>query len=261
MMDDKPYICSEMKHTFTTLLLVVLFSSMGTSQSVKDSSIFTTQVSLSYAAQIPEGDLKNRFGWNSNIGFNVDIKLASNWVLGINSQFFFGNQVKDTSMLTDMYTSNGQIINQNGAFANVLAYERGWIFTGNIGKIFPIIGPNPNSGILFKFGVGFIQHKVRIEAEQDLVPQFTGEYSKLYDRYTNGLVLTQFIGYSHMGNKGLANFFAGIDLSEGFTRGRRLRQAGAETEVNKSRTDLLMGLRAGWIVPIRKRPLQDFYLN
>ena len=260
-MDDKPYLYREMRSTFATLFLVVFFTSLGTSQSVKDSSIFTTQVSLSYAAQIPEGDLKNRFGWNSNIGFNVDFKLASNWVIGINSQFFFGNQVKDTSMLTDMYTSNGQTINQNGAFANVLAYERGWIFTGNIGKVFPIIGPNPNSGILLKFGAGFIQHKVRIEAEQDLVPQFTGEYSKLYDRYTNGLVLTQFIGYSHMGNKGLANFFAGIDLSEGFTRGRRLRQAGAETEVNKSRTDLLMGLRAGWIVPIRKRPLQDFYLN
>lgn len=250
-----------MKHAFTSFFLVLIFSLTGKSQAVKDSAIFATQVSLSYAAQIPKGDLESRFGWNSNIGFNVDFKLASNWVVGINSQFFFGNQVKDTSMLIDMYTSTGQIINQNGTYSNVLAYERGWIFTGNVGKLFPVIGPNPNSGILCKFGAGFIQHKIRIEAERDLVPQFTGEYSELYDRYTNGFVLTQFFGYSHMGNRGLTNFFAGIDLSEGFTRGRRARQAGAPTEINKNRTDVLIGIRAGWIVPIRKRAPQDFYLN
>jgi len=250
-----------MKHVCIHFFVLIILSSTGLGQGVKDSSIFCTQVGLSYAAQLPEGDLKSRFGWNSNIGLNVDFKLASNWIIGVNSQFFFGDRIKDTSMLEDMLTSDGNIINQNGAYSNVLAFERGWIFTGTCGKLFPIIGPNPNSGILFKLGIGFMQQKVRIDSEQDLVPQFTGEYKKLYDRYTNGVVITQFLGYSHMSSNRLSNFFGGIEVSEGFTRGRRDRQAGGETVLNDKRTDILMGVRIGWIVPIRKRAPRDFYID
>lgn len=258
----KRYLCSTMRGCILILISFATLIQTASSQTIKDSSIFVPQISLSYAAQLPYGDLQERFGWNSNIGFNVDFKLASNWIVGANAQFFFGNQIKENSMLTHMYTSDGQIINQNGTFANVVAFERGWIFTGNFGRIFPVIGPNPNSGIVVKVGAGFMQHKVRIDSEQDLVPQFRGDYRKLYDRYTNGFVTTQFLGYLHMSNNRLTNFYAGFEMSEGFTQGRRARQMGqAPSEINESRVDVLAGLRFGWIVPIHRRAPKEFYFD
>ena len=246
----------------TLILVATMLCSYGAkSQHIKDSSIFAPIASISYAAQLPAGDLASRFGWNSNIGLNADFKLASNWVVGAGAQFFFGNQLKDTSMLVDIFTSDGNIINQNGALANVVAYERGWMFTANFGRLFPVFGPNPNSGVLFKMGVGYMQHKVRIDAEQDLVPQFVGDYRKLYDRFTSGIALNQFIGYMQMSNNRLANFYGGFDISQGFTKGRRARQAGAVTELNDSRLDIIYGIRFGWIVPIHKRAPREFYFD
>jgi len=260
-MDEKTLPLRTMKRLAIILIAVITLTLSVNAQNISDTSIFTPHISLSYAAQLPFGDLQDRFGINSNIGFNADFKLASNWVVGGGAQFFFGNQVKDLTMLDDMYTTDGQIINQNGAFANVVAFERGWIFTGNIGRLFPVIGPNPNSGIMVKLGLGFMQHKVRIDSEQDLVPQFVGEYRKLYDRYTNGFSATQFIGYVHMSNNRISNFFGGFEISEGFTKGQRSAQAGAPIELNDSRIDILAGLRFGWIVPIHRRKPNEFFVD
>lgn len=260
-MVHKPYICGSMRNVLFQFLLALIFCCSGYGQSIRDTAKFRTQLSISYAIQLPEGDLKQRFGWNSNLGLFLDFKLKSNWVIGLNSQFIFGNQIKDTSMLSDMLTSDGQIINQNGNYARVQAYERGWNFSGNFGRVFSVIGPNPNSGILVKLGIGFMQHKVRIDAEQNLVPQFTGDYKKLYDRYTNGISFTQFLGYSHMSSSRLANFFGGFEFTQGITKGRRERQAGGPTDLQDDRIDLLMGIRVGWIVPLYKRAPRDFYLD
>ncbi len=257
-------MANKLKNIRATLLAMVLLLVTGTlrAQKVRDSSVAMPLVSLSYAAQLPFGDLAERFGWNSNIGLNIGYKTESNWIFSGNTQFFFGNQLRDTSMLRNMYTSDGQIINQNGTYANIVGYERGWIFTGAAGKLFPVIGPNENSGILLTLGGGFMMHKARIDSEQNLVPQFTGDYRKLYDRYTTGFAFNSFLGYLHMSNNGLANFFCGIDVSTGFTQGRRARQVGQTTEeIAANRTDIIAGLRFGWIVPIRKRAPQEFYFD
>ncbi|MFT7614074.1 MAG: hypothetical protein ACI9J3_003056 [Parvicellaceae bacterium] len=260
-MDEKTLPLRTMKRLAIIIIAVLALTLPCKAQTIADTSIFTPQISLSYAAQLPFGDLKDRFGINSNVGFTADFKLESNWVIGGSVQFFFGNQVKDLSMLDDMYTIDGQIINQNGTFANVVAFERGWVFTGNIGRVFPVIGPNPNSGILLKLGLGYMQHKVRIDGEQDLIPQFVGDYRKLYDRYTSGFVTTQFIGYVHMGNNRISNFYGGIEISEGFTKGQRTAQAGAPIKLQDNRIDILAGLRIGWIVPIHRRKPNEFYFD
>lgn len=242
-------------------LVLILTGSTLKAQNVRDTTIFAPLVSLSYSAQVPMGDLADRFGWNSNIGLNADFKLANNWLIGVNGQFMFGNNVKDTTMLRDLTTVDGQIINEKGEFANVLAFERGWIFTVNAGRVFPIFGPNPNSGLLMKVGVGYWQHKVRFDGEQNLVPQFVDEYRKLYDRFTSGLAINQFIGYQHLGNNRLANFFVGVESNQGFTKGRRDYQAGAPFEVKQPQFDMTLGVRAGWIVPIYRRAPKEFYLD
>ena len=81
-----------MNRLATILIVLTIASNTLNAQTIKDSSIFTPQISLSYGAQLPFGDLQDRFGWSSIISLNADFKLASNWVIGASGHFFFGNE-------------------------------------------------------------------------------------------------------------------------------------------------------------------------
>lgn len=70
-------------------------------------------------------------------------------------------------------------------------------------------------------GVGILQHKIRIEHQDNKIPQLEGDYLKGYDRLSNGLMVHQFVGYFHMSNNRLINFFVGAEAWQGFTKNRR----------------------------------------
>lgn len=215
---------------------------------------------MSYAIQLPGGDLADRFGLNSAIGLSGDFKTKKNISFGLNGSFIFGNKLNE-DVLASVRNSFGDIIDNDGAVAKVLMLERGFTINASAGWLWPVVGPNPNSGILFKAGTGFLQHKVRIEANRSFVPQIQGEYVKGYDRLTNGFLLTEFIGYQYLSNKRLINFFAGIELMQGFTKNRRDYNYDMMGPDNSSRIDLLYGIRAGWILPIYQRPPREVYYN
>jgi hypothetical protein len=240
---------------FFTLLPVAAFSQA----SIKDSSIMLTHIRLSYAAQIPGGNLADRFGWNSNISLSVDEKFANKFFVGLEGSFFFGNQVRDTSMLDGFKTSDGQILDQNGNYATVILSQRG--FTANLygGYLWTLFGPNLNSGILLKAGIGYIQHKVKIEHRESTIAGLEGDYLKGYDRYTNGLMVSEFIGYQYLSNNKYINFFAGVELIQGFTKSRRSFDYDKASYDDTNRKDLLYGIRAGWILPLYAKPPKEFY--
>lgn len=227
--------------------------------SIKDSSIHLTNIRLSYAAQLPGGNLADRFGFNSNIGLHVDHKFVNQFFVGLEGTFLFGNQVRDTSMLDGFKTSEGQILDQNGNFATVILSQRGW--TANVygGYLIPVLGPNPNSGIIFKVGLGYIQHKIRIEHRESTIPGLEGDYLKGYDRYSNGFLASEFIGYQYLSNKKYINFFAGLELMQGFTKSRRSYDFDKGSYDDTNRKDFLYGIRAGWILPLYARPPKAFY--
>ena len=82
-----------------------------------------------------------------------------------------------------------------------------------------------------------------------------------YDRLTSGIQLSQFIGYQHMSNNRLTNFYFGFDFLQGFTKGRRDYQIDLMGPANEKRIDLLWGIKFGWIVPVFRQAPNDFYLN
>jgi hypothetical protein len=145
--------------------------------------------------------------------------------------------------------------------AKVLILERGSITTVNVGKILSLKNSNPNSGIMIKGGVGLMQHKIRLETQEDLVTQLEGEYIKGYDRLTNGIVFSQFLGYFHMSDNKLSNFYAGFEFYEGFTRGRRELNFDTQVKDNAPRTDILYGFKVGWVIHMYKRTGREFYYD
>ena len=221
-------------------------------------------IGLSYAFQIPKGDLKNRFGFNSSTGIHFLNKTKKNWIWGVDWTFTFSpqSQVKESLALFDsINTTNGNVVDANGEYATLLFYERGWTSTLKFGKLFPIWGQNKNSGICLLTGLGYMQHKIRIEDKFNRTPQLNKEYRKGYDRLSSGLMLSQFVGYLYLGNSRLLNFYAGFEVMAGFTKNRRSFNFDTMEQDTKQRIDIYLGPRLGFILPLYKKMPNDFYYD
>ena len=239
------------------LLLPAFVKAQG---SLKDSSISMTMVMPGYAMQIPAGDLKNRFGVNSCLSMDVIYKNHRRWFLDVQGSFIFGGKVKQPNLFSNLITSQGEIVGTDGKYADVRAFERGYYITLGGGKMFTGKKPNPNSGFFVAAGTGFIHHKIHIDDKNGVVPALQDDYLKGYDRLTTGFCLRQAAGYIYISNHRLVNFFAAVEGIEAFTKGRRSFLYDEERPDNSVRTDILVGLRVGWILPIYKAAPEKYYL-
>ena len=219
---------------------------------LRDTIITVVPITLSYAYQLPQGDMATRFGPNSNLGLSAGVKFKNNYYLGVEGSFIFGNRINDNSMLNQLITDNGVIVDQNGEPATVLLYERGYTLMLTAGKVMPIVGPNPNSGLLLKIGGGYLRHKIRIETQNNVVPALEDEYLKGYDRLTAGPAAMVFIGYQHFGNNRFINFVIGFELNTAFTHNLRPYNFDTGKTDDDQRVDGLNGLRFGWTLPLHK---------
>ncbi len=225
----------------------------------KDSATFYTMVSASYAYQIPGGDLSDRFLNNSGVGTSLLFKNRKNWIYGVDFNFIFRDTVKETSILDSISTTDGYIIDGNGVYAEVFLYERGFYISAKLGKIIPVFNSNANSGLTLIGSVGLLQHKIRIENTENTAPQIKGDYKKGYDRLTNGLGISEFIGYTYLGKKKLANFMAGFEFIQSWTQCRRDYNFDQMAKDTSKRFDMLSGIKISWAIPIAKRTNKEFY--
>ncbi|MBK6371360.1 MAG: hypothetical protein IPF64_16525 [Flavobacteriales bacterium] len=187
-----------------TLLTLISTATLLTvsAQTIGDTTIALVVVQANYAQQFPGGDLVDRFGTNSNIGLGAFRKFSNNYTLGGEGSFMFGNKVVEPGILRNVINSAGQIVNNTGEQANVFLYERGWSAFATVGRIFPLFGPNPNSGLHLKLGGGYLRHKVRVQTQKNVVPQLEDEYLEGYDRLSAGPAALAYLGYQHLSNKG-----------------------------------------------------------
>ncbi|MGE0637155.1 MAG: hypothetical protein AB7G44_08140 [Bacteroidia bacterium] len=226
---------------------------------VKDSMVTVPMFTFSYGVQLPAGDMKDRFGVSSSAGVDFMVKNKKNWVFGADFHYIFGTDVKENTILDGMKTEQGEIIGQDGQFADIAIFERGYTTCLKVGKIFPLGKPNKNSGIIFTTGAGFMQHKIRIDVANNTAPQLTKETKKGYDRLTNGFMLDHFLGYMLLGNKRLLNFYGGFEWTHAFTQNRRDYNWDTMQHDTQKRYDMLYGIRIGFIIPFYKRAGKTYY--
>jgi hypothetical protein len=248
------------KKQFFTLLFISIGQLTLAQALVRDSAISFPFFGLGMSLHLPAADMADRFGINAAGNANVSYKLKNGITFSANGGFLFGNDIKDDNVLNTITTSDGYILGVDGRVSQVRLYERGYFANLAVGKIFSFKKPNPNSGIWVTLGAGFIQHKIRIENIGNYVYGLNDDYVKGYDHLTNGVMLNQFAGYVYFGNKRLVNFFAGLEFIEGFTAGRRSYNFDTRTKDDKSRLDILMGIKVGWILPLYTKP-DKFYYN
>lgn len=244
----------------TAALLLLLHAALACrAQDIRDTSLALVVVNAGYAQQLPGGDMAGRFGTNNNIGFGAWRKFAGNITLGAEAGFIFGNRVIEPGILRNVINSAGQVLDQDGAMADVFLFQRGWSVFATAGRILPLFGPNPNSGLHLKLGGGYLRHKVRVQTQQNVVPQLEEEYLAGYDRLSAGPAALAYAGYQHFGNKGRINFHVGLELIIGATRALRAFNFDTEQYNKPRRLDLLSGLRLGWTLPIYRKKDTGFH--
>ncbi len=244
-------------------ILVALYLLNYTSYSqvnIKDSCINAPMFYATYAYQITGGDVGKRFGNNSAIGGGFQMKTKRNWVFGGEFNYMFGGKVKNQeSILSSIVNSDGFLITSSGEYAEVHFIEAGYNFSLKAGKIFPVFGSNPNSGIFISLQPGFLQHKIKINNPNNTAPQLAGDYKYGYDEMANGFSATEFLGYMYMGNKRIYSFYAGFEFTQAFTKCRRAFNFNTMTYNSGTNSDFFYSFRVGWLIPLYRRAPVGYY--
>jgi len=238
-----------MKYYNLTILLVIICFCEAYAQSKKiEVPTAATLVKINYSLNAAGGDLADRYGRHGIVGLACNRKQANGFSIGLNANVIFGADVEAFHIISDLVNENGFITGTDGLQADIKVLMRGIKSGFSFGKTLNVLSVNANSGLLLEGGIGYLQHKIRYEDIQNSVPQFDGEYVKVYDRLTSGIYLEQFIGYQYLDKNRLINFYAGVSLIEGFTKNRRTVNFNAQS-IEANRFDISLGLKAGWIIP------------
>jgi len=251
----------KIRKVFPLFVAVFLVFSGYSQVSIRDSSIFTSVIYAAYSFQFPGGDLSERFGVNSSIGGGLMFKTKSNWIIGAEGNYLFGGIVKNKdSLLLNISTPEGFIIDANGYFADVVFYERGYSIYGKFGKLIPLFGPNPNSGLTIMAGIGYLQNKIRIHNPGNTAPQIYGDYKKGYDHLNGGFTLNGSLGYTYMSNSRLLNFYGGFEFIQSWTNSKRDYDFQLGARETTSYSSQFYGIRLVWMIPLYKRTPKSYYL-
>ena len=242
--------------TFLALLCIVPRTfSQG---SVRDTALNMHIFQAHYDMFWPGGDMADRFGRGNSIGLNYAYKFRYNLFFELSYSYLWGDEVKENNILDGLKTSSGNIIDNQG-YLNPVALElRGHGAYMSIGKLFPVIGPNPNSGLFFSVGGGFLQHKIDFSYLAKTVTQVSGDYAKGYDRLSNGFAIKVNIGFLRVNDRYL-NWSLGFECVQAFTQNRRDWNIDTRQKDTTKRIDLMFGLNLRAVIPFYKRTGDVYY--
>lgn len=244
---------------FVLLWGISAFAS-GQTRSVRDSALTSPHIHLSMGLASPFGDLADRMGNGGMVGVGFHIKQRTGLYWGVQANWGFGHRLQEQGVLSNLLTPGGDLIDNEGQVAFVSITGRTGLFTADIGWLWDGLGPNPNSGLLFKAGMGSFHHRLHFENTENRITQLEQPQLQFYDRLTWGIAGRLTAGYFHMSNDGLRNFYA--DLS--FTRARSWPQrpfhADIEVAETGARSEGLLGLEVGWVFHMyRRAPKEHWY--
>lgn len=244
------------------LVLVTFFSPTSRAQvKISDSGIFAPLLSATYSFHVPQGDLAELFGGCSSIGGSLLFKTSGNWLIGAEGNFMFGQSVKNgDQILASLTTSEGYLIDANGLIADIVYHERGYNFLARLGKVIPVLSPNPNCGFTITAGAGYLQDKIRIHNPGNTAPQIAGDYKKGYDRLNGGFLLSGTLGYMYLSNSRLLNFSLSLEFQQAWTTFYRDRNFDTGLKDDRKMSTQFYGAKLSWILPLYKRAPQEFYL-
>ena len=244
-------------------LLFLLASAFAVRVLAQDSlAVFMPYTGLS--AQLPGGDMAERFGVNGELTLGSRYKFKNNWLLGISYNHIFGSNIKnEDALFANLKTEDGHIIDNTGSYGFLSVYESGFFVGTEVGKIFPLRKNKVNSGIFFSLGPGYLLHRIKITVEGNNIPALNGDYRKGYDRLTGGYAVQEKLGYFHLdANSNIANYAISIEILEARTHPKRkINFDTMKPDAVQDRLDLLFGIKLEWMLPVRRGKPREYYIN
>lgn len=247
-------------------ILFLFYSCFAFSQSRKnkpekpDSAFTVPMITANYGMMLKGAEIANRFGMNYSVGGTFAFKNKNHWFYGIKGSYNWGSQVNETTIIDNLKTSEGMVIDDEGRLTFIYLEERGTTFFLTFGKLFNILIKNKNSGILAYGGIGTIHHKIKI-GFKDKIKSLSEEYLKGYDRLSFGYGINGFLGYMHLSKNRFINFYGGIDLIYGHTQSLRKFNYDTEKPDTEMISNFMYGFNVGWIIRLNKRTRDEFYYD
>ncbi|RLD82103.1 MAG: hypothetical protein DRJ15_02500 [Bacteroidetes bacterium] len=227
---------------------------------VRDSAIYTPIIYAAYSINMLGGDIADMYGASSTLGAGIGYKTKKNVYYSFEYNYLWGGNVKQgDEILQYILTQDGQLIGQSGEYAIFQYFLRGHTVWGRVGKLFPVLSPNPNSGILLQGGGGWVQHRMFVSVQDNTALQLKDDYKKGYDRLHSGFGLTQSIGYLFLGDSRMWNFYAGFEFSQAWTKNQRDVNFDTRVKDDTQKLDLFYGFKIGWVIPMYRRAPVGYY--
>lgn len=226
--------------------------SFGFAQEKDDPVIYDNAILFSptFKVLIPGADFADRFGIGYQFGVGVDYRFKKNWFIGGEGGFIFGTDVKENDHIRNALTEGGLTITSEGRLDEVNLNLRGALVQFNVGKSFFFRPEKPGNGLFVRLGTGYFQHKILIDVDDRITPQLSGNYAKGYDRFSNGIVLSQYIGLIRLDRGKFVNLTFGFEISEAFTANRRPYDFSLNQKMTGNRIDLMYGFKLSWMIPV-----------
>jgi hypothetical protein len=252
-----------LRKTLLILLSIFCISTGYTQRNVKDTTLSAFIFHAAYSFQMPYGDLTEFYGINSTIGGGLTYKTDRNWLFATTTNFIFGDQVnKREKILSLVTTSDGEVIDGDGTITSLAFFERGFHVQAKTGKVFRILNPNPNSGFFVMGGLGYLQHRIRIETQFGTAPQLMGDYAKGYDKLRGGFALTGEAGYLLMSNSRILNFSLSLEIIQAWTKNLRPYDfIEMKYYDDKQFSDTYLGVKIHWMIPTYQRAPDKYYYD
>lgn len=241
-----------------SLLLVWWGQPLSAQVSLKDSTIGLFTIDLRYQGFVPGGPISERWGFTSTAGVELGRKFENNLFLTTGAYYLFCESVDISGVLTPLLADN-LLITDNGLLTDVRARGEGILIPLKLGYILGGPRPNPNSGFFVSVGLQYLRYRFNLQPFEEQVAGLAGDYLKGYDHLVAGLGVVESVGYRYFSNRSLANFIAGITLSQNFTRYRRPVHFATGVPPQDTRLDLLFGFFAGWTFPLYNRAPNRVY--
>lgn len=250
-----------MMKKFLILSFVLVLFSMSAFAQIKDECINVWQCEINYAYQFSLTDMRAKYNRNpSTMGLGLSFKTKHNVIFGFEGSYLWGGYDDNgVSILRNIKTQTGNIINSYGEYGTVLMTQSGFYVGIKTGYVFAFSKPNPNSGIVLNIGAGLLEHHIRIENRSNNTPPVLGDYKKGYDGLRNGIALRGFLGYQFLSNKKLVNFYGGVEYTFAWTKSRRNYDFNLRGKDNTQYHDSMIGIRVGWILPIYVHAPEEYY--
>ncbi len=205
-----------------------------------------------YGIGFPMQDLADRFGNHLVLGSGLTFQSKSNLLhYGIHFDYLFGNTVHENVIQPFQTSYEGLLIGSDQFLSQLKLRQRGYYFQGFVSGLIPIGSQNnARQSLMWRAGLGFLQHHIRFVDDARALNQFTTEYLQGLDRLTNGYALIPFVGYQYLSRKNWLSFYTGIEPVFGFTENQRaLNYDTNKSELGIKRSDFMIQFKVGIYLP------------